>query len=397
MGKPQNSGRAPLNEPSRRNQRLIPSSINLQLLLNMAPAPLYVMEKLESVQVTRSDNGPSGFQLSFHADRTAALSPDFALLSGSALAPATRVTIAVTISGSVTVLIDGFITRQELAHSKTFGASTLTITGEDISVAMDRVEWSLEYPEMGDSAIAMVVLLKYMSMATPFVVPTEADLIPLAVERVPQQSSTDREYLMQLAAPYGYIFNIQPGASAGSNTAYWGPRPRTGTVNRALSVDLGPATNVESLNFQFDSLAPTLVYGMVQDDITEETLPLATLASTRLPPFATSPALDLFGLLQRRNLFCDPRYGYLMAMVNAQAQTDMSTDQVVVGQGELDTVRYGDVLNVPGLVDVRGSGLSYDGRYYIQAVTHTIARGSHRQAFTLTREGVGSTVSRVSP
>lgn len=376
---------------------MIASSINLQLLLNLSPAPTYVMEKLESVQVTRTDNGPSGFQLSFHGDRTAGLSPDFALLSGSAVAPSTRVTISVTINGSPTVLIDGYVTRQELTHQKTFGASTLTITGEDISVAMDRVEWSLEYPEMGDSAIALVVLLKYMSIALPHVVPTAADLIPMAVERVPQQSSTDREYLTQLAAPHGYIFNIQPGSSAGSNTAYWGPKPRTGRVNRALSVDLGPATNVESLDFQFDSLAPALVYGMVQDDITEMTLPLATLFSTREPAFASSPALNAFGLLQRRNLFCDPRYGYLMAMVSAQTQTDLSTDQVVVGQGELDTVRYGDVLGVPGLVDVRGSGLSFDGRYYIQNVTHTIARGSHRQAFTLTREGLGSTVSRVTP
>jgi hypothetical protein len=376
---------------------MTPSTVNLQLMLNMVPAPAYVTEKLESVQVTRNDNGPSGFQLIFHADRTAGLSQDFALLSGSLLQPTTRITISVVLSGTPTVLMDGFITRQELSHSKQFGASSFTITGEDVSVAMDRVEISLEYPEMGDSVIALLVLAKYMAFLTPNVIATASDLIPLAVENVPQQSGTDREYLMQLAAPYGYIFNVQPGPSAGMNTAYWGPKPRTGRVNRALTVDMGPATNVDALSFQFDSLAPILVYGMVQDDFTEIDWPLATLTSTREPAFASSPALDVFGLLQRRNLFCDPRYGYLKAMVDAQAQTDLSTDQVVVGQGELDTLRYGDVLAVPGLVDVRGSGQSYDGRYYIQTVTHTIARGSYKQAFTLNREGLGSTVSSVTP
>ncbi len=372
---------------------MTPSAINLQLLLNLEPAPAYVTEKLESVEVTRTDNGASGFQLSFHADRAAALTPDFALLSGSLLTPSTRVTISVVLGGVPTVLIDGFVTRQEMAHSRQFGASSLTITGEDMSVAMDRVELSLEYPEMGDSMIALVVLAKYVPFIVPNVVATEVDLIPLSIENVPQQSGTDREYLMQLAAPYGYIFNVQPGPFSGMNTAYWGPKPRLGTVNAPLSVDVGPATNVESLSFQFDSLAPTLVYGMVQDTLTEEDLPLATLVSTREPPFATEPALDLFGLLQRRNLFCDPRYGYLKAAVDAQAMTDLSTDQVVTGQGEVDTVRYGEVLAVPGLVDVRGSGYSFDGRYYIQAVTHTIARGSYKQAFTITREGVGSTVA----
>ncbi|HXM45794.1 MAG TPA: hypothetical protein VN924_31450 [Bryobacteraceae bacterium] len=376
---------------------MTPSTINLQLSLGSAPAPAYVTEKLESVEVTRKDNGPSGFQLEFHADRTAGLSQDFALLSSPLLQPATRVTIAVAINSTPTVLIDGFITRQELAHSKQFGASTLTITGEDVSVAMDRVEFSLEYPAMGDAAIALMVLAKYALWITPEVIPTAADLIPLSIEHVPQQNCTDRCYLTQLASPYGYIFHVRPGPVAGTNTAYWGPPPRTGAVNRALTVDLGPATNVESLNFQFDSLAPTLVYGMVQDDIVEDDLPLSTLTSTRLPAFATQPALALFGLLQRRNLFTDPRYGYLRAMVDAQAITDVSTDGVVTGKGELDTIRYGDILNVPGLVDVRGIGQSYDGRYYVQTVTHTLRRGAYKQSFTLTREGIGSTVSMVTP
>ena len=104
-------------------------------------------------------------------------------------------------------------------------------------------------------------------------------------------------------------------------------------------------------------------------------------------------ALDYAGGLY----FTDPRYGYLQALVDAQAITDVSTDQVVSAKGELDTIRYGAVLNTPGLVDVRGAGESYDGRYYIPTVTHTLRRGAYRQAFTLTREGTGSTVSSVTP
>jgi hypothetical protein len=376
---------------------MTPSTINLQLLLNMQPAPSYVMEKLDSAQVTRNDNGPSGFQLTFHADRTAGSNTDYALLSGGLLQPSTRVIVSVVMNNTPTVLIDGLVTRQELTHSKDFAASSLVITGEDMSVAMDRVQFTLEYPEMGDSIIALAVLAKYALWVQPNVIATPVDLVPLAVDNVPQQAGTDREYLMQLAAPYGYIFNVQPGPTAGLNTAYWGPPPRTGNVNRALTVDSGPATNVESLSFQYDSLAPTEVYGMVQDDLTEDDAPLATFTSTRLPPFATDPALDTFSLLQRRDLFIDPRYGYLKAMVDAQATTDVSTDRVVTAQGELDTLRYGDILAVPGLVDVRGVGQSFDGRYYIPNVTHTLSRGSYRQSFTLTREGLGSTVESVTP
>ena len=87
----------------------------------------------------------------------------------------------------------------------------------------------------------------------------------------------------------------------------------------------------------------------------------------------------------------------MKAMIDAQSTTDTSTDRVVVGQGQLDTLRYGAVLEAPGLVDVRGVGYSYDGTYYVQQVKHSIRRGGYTQNFTLTREGVGSTITEVRP
>ena len=54
------------------------------------------------------------------------------------------------------------------------------------------------------------------------------------------------------------------------------------------------------------------------------------------------------------------------------------------------------MLRAPGVVGVRGAGHDYDGLYYVQEVTHDIAPGSYKQSFTLTREGLGSTVPSVS-
>lgn len=162
-------------------------------------------------------------------------------------------------------------------------------------------------------------------------------------------------------------------------------------------MDQGSATNIEQINFQLNSLAPIQLFGMVQDNITEEDLPLATLGSTRVPAFATDPALNPLGLLQRRDLFTDPRYGYPQAYVDAQTATDVSTDDVLTVQGQLDTLRYGSLLNSGGLVDVRGAGQSYDGRYCVRSVTPTLQRGTYKQGFTLSREGTGSTISSVSP
>jgi len=58
--------------------------------------------------------------------------------------------------------------------------------------------------------------------------------------------------------------------------------------------------------------------------------------------------------------------------------------------------RYGGVLNARKLVGVRGSGPAFDGLYYVKSVTHKIKRGEYKQNFTLTRNGLVSTVPTVN-
>lgn len=379
------------------------SGINLGISIGQfvpSPAPRSIAETLQSVEVTFSDDGPSVFQLSFHADRTLGMSLDYALLSSPLLKTSNRVVLTVTLNGAPYVLLDGIITRQELVHDAELGASTLAITGEDVSVMMDLVEYSIEYPSMGDAVIAALILAKYSALGVvPLVVPTLSDFVPLALEQVPQQMATDRQQLKQLAAQHGYVFYVQPGPGYLVNTAYWGPPPRTGAPQRALTVDMGPATNVETISFQYDALAPTLVVGFVQDAITELDVPVATIGPsvTRLPPLASQPALPTNLPFARYRQFTGTGLNALQAYDCAQSVTDQSTDQVVTVQGTVDAVRYGAILQAPGIVGVRGAGYSYDGNYYVKRVSHKIRRGEYKQEFTLTREGVGSLVMEVRP
>ena len=57
----------------------------------------------------------------------------------------------------------------------------------------------------------------------------------------------------------------------------------------------------------------------------------------------------------------------------------------------------GGVLNARSLVGVRGAGHAFDGLYYVKSVTHKIKRGEYKQSFTLTRNGLVSTVPTVNP
>jgi hypothetical protein len=67
-------------------------------------------------------------------------------------------------------------------------------------------------------------------------------------------------------------------------------------------------------------------------------------------------------------------------------------DNVVTVTGDLDAVTYGGLLQVRGVVTLRGVGFNYDGLYYVKSVTHKINKGDYKQSFTITREGLGSTL-----
>ena len=84
-------------------------------------------------------------------------------------------------------------------------------------------------------------------------------------------------------------------------------------------------------------------------------------------------------------------------MGRAQGMTDRSTDAVLTAKGEVDTSRYGSVLQARGLVGVRGAGYQHDGLYYVQQVTHQLREGAYRQSFELAREGMGALTPAVPP
>jgi len=158
---------------------------------------------------------------------------------------------------------------------------------------------------------------------------------------------------------------------------------------------MGPETNVTSINFRNNALSPTLLSGEVQDRTTNQSMPVRTFASTR-PPLASQPSLLTQSCVRQRRFRADAGLNTMQAFARAQGETDASTDVVTV-DGELDALRYGDLLQARGLVGLRGAGYSYDGLYYVKRVTHNIRNGEYTQRFSLAREGVGAISPVVMP
>jgi len=373
--------------------------INLNLLIGPSvplPAPALLMENLDKVEITQSDEGRSGFQITFKVGRTTrAQIASFRLLSNPLLKPDNRVVITMVVNALPRVLMDGIIRHQQLNPANEAGSSTLTITGEDITAELDKQEVTVEHVGRNDTMVALQLIGKYarFGLIPQVIPPLQGDFPPTPNERAPVQRDTDLGHLQTIAERFGYVFYIKPGPAPGVNVAYWGPPNRIGLPARALSVNMGSHTNVQSIDFQYDAEQATFVTGRVKDRYLAIDLPIRTFVGTRLP------LAQPFDITKLRETQLDDVEGltYAQAFARAQAMTDKSLDTALTVTGEVDAERYSDVLEARGLVGVRGAGIQYDGLYYIKQVTHVIRPGEYRQRFTLSREGLGTTTPVVRP
>jgi len=368
----------------------------LTLLIGPAvptPAPREVLDALTSVEVSNG-GARGGFKLTFAAGKKSPLTTT-RLPTGYFDPMITRVIVVVTVGGVPHVLMDGLVTRQDISPSNEAGGSTLTVTGEDLSVLMDVVEMPfMRYPGMNEIAIVPLVLLKYMLFGImPIVIPPIFPSITNPVEQVPTQTGTDRAYLSGLASACGYVFYVEPGPAPGVNIAFWGPDIRLPVVQPALSVNMDAHTNVESLSFGLDGLAKKILILNVLDPVTKKItipVPVPNISILRPPQ----------GL--RMQLPSKIEFPVGMAKLNiAEAAKRalgilLSATDSITASGSLDVLTYGHVLKARQMVGVRGAGVTYDGLYYVNTVTHTIKRGSYKQSFSLSRDGLVSNKSKVS-
>ncbi len=395
--------------------------IHLTLLIGptvAVPAPLPLIEALTNVSVTHNDRGRSGFQLTFQIGRSGPLDlVDYSLLLNPLIKPFNRVVLMVTFNVVPQVLMDGVITNIQFSPSNEPGASTLTVTGEDLSVMMDLHELNFPWPALTDDNVVRLIVLKYAQYAiAPLVMPPGFGSAPSPTEEIPVQTTTDFQHILALAGRQSYVFYIEPGPLPNMSVAYWGPPVRVGIPQKALSFNMGPETNVLSFSGSYNALAPTLVFGSIQDRLTNVSLPIFTLPFSMRPPLALLPALisqqnfrislpaatpqqaeratqatpASDGQMNAAQARTVNGLDYPEALARAQATVEASMENVVSVSGELDALQYGDILKARGIVGVRGVGFTYDGYYYVQSVSHSISKGEYKQRFSLTREGTGS-------
>ena len=364
--------------------------INLTLMIGPAIpiiAPKVVVEALTSVQVTNSKDN-SGFQLVFTIGKDSPILTSM-LPAGYFDPILTRVIIVVTLNGMPHVLMDGLVTNQQFAPSNEPGKSILTIIGEDLSIAMDLIEIIAPFTAMPDVAKLYLRLAPYLAFGViPLVIPPSISPIkPPTSGWTSQAKVTDKALFKDLAQKVGYIFVVEPGPLVGQSIAYFGPNVNLPIPQKALTINLDSQSNIEALSFSLNGTAKQVRVFTIFDPVTGKIpipIPLPNINFLK-PPLGARP------LLPSKIEF--EKEGSQLQMADALQKIlgfMMNTPPSVTANGSLDVMRYKGILRARMLVGVRGAGITYDGLYYVDTVTHNIKKGEYKQSFTLSRDGLVS-------
>lgn len=356
------------------------------------PVSQEMLDALTSVSVTTNSDSGSGFQLAFTLSNRSPLQTLF-LLSGGSPIPLVRVVIIMTINGAPEVLMDGVMTHHEVQPGPDASQSTLIVIGEDLSRVMDYIDFTgVPYPGMAPEARVLLILAKYATFGIrPLIIPSVLIDVPIPTERIPVQQGKDLCYVRMLAEEVGYVFYIEPGPEPGRSIAYWGPRIKVSVPQKALSINMDFDTNIETVTCNFHSQGSVMPVVVIQNQTTKVPIQIPVPAITPLnPPLGLFPPIPL----NFERISTSAKYSPVRAAAIALTKAAQSAD-AVTATGSLNVARYGRVLKARRLVGLRGVGTAFDGLYYVKSVTSKIMRGEFTQDFTLTRNGLVSTVSTV--
>lgn len=356
------------------------------------PLPAALTDALVEVQATEAAGQRSGFQMKFRLDKGGAVEHE---LHDGGFEPPTRVQLVAIVAGQANVLADGVIARNDVSISSTPGASTLSITGSDVSQMMDLLDLTgIPLPMPAEAQVPLLLAKYAMYGVVPVIVPSPLLFTPNPIERFPSQQGTDYAHITAMASATGYVFYVEVGPQPGVNIAYWGPEIRVGEPQPALSVNMDSASNVESLSISFDGIRKTQYVGWIRPREIPVPIPIPVPDVVLSPPLGPR-SIPPRGIKQinraqpPREDHATARRSPVEAVMLALARAAQGAN-VVTASGQLDVVKYGRLLRARRLVAVRGAGSLYDGHWFVRSVSTTLARGQLTQSFALDRNAFES-------
>jgi phage protein D len=306
---------------------------------------------------------------------------DFPVLIDQRIGAGSELSVIAPVDGRNNCLVKGPVTGQQIHLEHGGACSFVEVSGCDTSIAMDRETKTVLWSDITDSDAVTTILGQYGY--TPDVDTTSAGHFENKHTLV--QRDTDLRFVQRLARRNGFLFWITCN-ELGIETAHFKRAPLEGAAAGDLIINL-ESNNVEAVDFNWDVERPTSVVAAQLDlnnksdiDGAVAQSPLSSLGARALNTIATGTRsvhlvapVDDTGDLQARGEGALIEAGWFM---RATCQTTVNA--------------LNAVLRTQTVVNLRGAGSRFSGRYFVAGVKHTIDAAQHRMDVELSRNGWGA-------
>jgi phage protein D len=298
----------------------------------------------------------------------------------------TKLRIEVNVgSGKTEPLIEAYVIETNAGFANQPGQSVLNVVAMEPTVKMNLNHTVRAWPNMADSDIAGEIFRAYDFAAV--VDPTQP--VRDEIDHTEIQQATDIQFLKSLAARNGFECYVELNPESGGVEGHFHKPRLQQSAQGVLSVNMGPATNVNSFHARYDMLKPATVAARNVDvHAREQQSANSDNPEDKQLGDASTVASDSRQVLLSGTGLAET--GELLTA--AQAEVDRSA-WAITAEGDLNTVAYGNVLRAKRLLKVQGAGLAFSGTYYVQQVMHTFNGDGYAQHFSLRRNASGVTSS----
>ena len=306
---------------------------------------------------------------------------DLPALVDSRLAPGSMLSILVPISQTNFCLVKGPVHSQQVHLAHGGAGSWVDVKGSDTSVVMDRESRSAVWSDVADSDAVSSILGTYSY--SPDVQATSAQ--HLEAKHTLVQLESDLHFVRRLARRNGFLFWVTSDDS-GQETAHFKRPPVDDPAEAEIVINLD-SPNVDNVDINWDVERPTSMEGKQLDMNSKSDLDMAV----------SGPVQTVLASKGLAAITGDTRSVHLSAPV------DDTGDLTARGQGalieaelfiratcETSLPTLGKLVRAHTVVEVKGAGSRYSGKYLVSGVRHKIDAEAHKMSIELVRNGWGA-------
>lgn len=276
----------------------------------------------------------------------------------------------------------GFITMAKPTYPNSGGETTLELSLQDESAALDREQMRTIWGE--DAPMSDLDILN--QLIAPLGLSADSASGRGQSSRSLSQDATPIVFLRERAKANGYDLMFSEGQ------VYFGPKRLEGEAQAPILVYAGKGTNCLNLEINDDGQRPDEVrfdhapQEQGAETITETAAPdVVALGRTRVAEEGAGLGTPSVWRVSKEGDETEEE-------LRARAQGLVNENSFRIrATGELDGSLYAHVLKAGKTVPIDGTGTRYGGLYFVDKVVHDFSPDGYRQQFELMRNATGET------